>query len=238
MVTPDHPESVSPMDASLADFLERVVPEVNLLFWTPVFTNRGVLDWGWSCREHAWAVTLLLRGLGVDCMVAHGKLEYLLPTRGEKALPVVLDVRNHSFVRIMERGYLDVSIKPRVKLNDTNVLHFPQLHNSELVPKTWGDLELADVRTALSPADPRVVRPRPLARYKVERLEEPGRQMTEEPCAWINSPLTDQLKQHYGRAAYDRAFAYLQALSRGEAQSLQGMPRVDVWNRLCGPRPA
>jgi hypothetical protein len=220
------------MNDAVADFLERVLPEINLLFWTPVFSNKGVLDWGWSCREHAWAMALLLRDQGVDCMVAHGRVEYLLPPRHDQKLPVVLDVRSHSFVRLVEDGYQDFSIKPRVKLNDDNLLQFPQLQNSKLTPATWGDLELADLRTALSPLDLKVVRSKPLARYKVERLEEPGRKMTADPCAWINSPLTDELERCYGRHVYDRALAHLQAFSRGEAPSFRGMRRRDFWDRI------
>lgn len=226
------------MNEATADFLERVVPEVNHLFWTPVFVNKGVLDLGLSCREHAWAAVMLLRDIEVDCMVAHGKLQYLFPPTERDGLPSAVDIRAHTFVRLVRYGYLDVSIKPSVKVQSNILLEFPKLHYSALLPATWGDLEIAEMGKPLRPVDRNVVQPKPLAQYKVERLEQPGRTMNDDPCLWINSPLTDELKLRYGPAAYGRALAHLRSFMRKESRSLQGMKRREAWDHLCGPAPS
>jgi hypothetical protein len=200
------------MTGSLDDFLTRVVPEINHLFWTKVFINQGVnkgmLDWGWSCREHAWAVSLLVGDLDIDSMVAHGKLELLLPPLTSQSQPVVIAVKTHAFVWLTRYGYLDVSMKPKVKVDLESALEFPRLISSRLVPESWGDLEICPIGKALSPLNPAILRPRRLARYKVERLEEPNRRMTQDPCAWINSPLTDKLRHRYGGGAYGAALLH------------------------------
>src|SRR5688572_6667019 len=96
---------------------DRCLTEVHRLLWMEPFHNRGVLDLGWSCRDHAFVVACLLRLTSTSTRLVHGKCMYV---QGPEATspPCAIGqechaVAGHTWLKSSDGKIMDVS--PRLE---------------------------------------------------------------------------------------------------------------------------
>src|SRR5258707_15746135 len=89
---------------------EGFLAEIHHLLWTKKFKNRGKVDPGWQCRDHALIVSTLLKLLGHESSVHHGRLMMSTgPDDYDK--PYGNDVQPHSWNFISDLGIVDLSLR-------------------------------------------------------------------------------------------------------------------------------
>jgi hypothetical protein len=91
-------------------YSEEFVEEIHHLLWQAPFNNKGAMDAGWNCRDHALIVALLLRNFGIPSFVCFGKMMLVTgPNGNERSLGD--SVNPHSWNFIQEADWLDVSVR-------------------------------------------------------------------------------------------------------------------------------
>jgi|GEM_PF-3170234 len=208
--------------------------ELHHLLWVPPFTNRGLRDEGWHCREHALIVGVLALLRGFSAVAIHGKAEFIMgPTGGVHPGSIRQDP--HTWIRIDGVGSCDLSV--RLNTMPPGLL-WPDWQDSYLLGSKFVP---ADSTLYTSLSDPAKhenacalvthqenVR---AAHYLQIRGEQLGVQQIENARKWCNSPLTDRLKKLYPTRSdvYAKAILHLDEILSGAGSSVIQLPQMAAW---------
>ncbi len=220
---------------------DRFRSELHNLFWIEPLKNRGTLDRGWNCREHALVLGTLTALRGWTSHVVHGQAYYVLgPTAQEP--PVGLEVGPHSWLVIDGRGSCDLS--PHLA-HMPGTRAWPEYKESYLFggrfspPKSTmfmstGSLEhwQASYNQATLTEDGR------FAGYLRMRIEPFSSELVTQARNWCDSPLTVRLRKRFPTRSdiYARAILHLDAFLEDKAESLTSLPQLAAWRQMAhGP---
>jgi hypothetical protein len=200
--------------------------EINTALWVPAFDNAGQPDAGWSCRDHAGVVAMLLRCEGMQTFVVNGRAAFF----GSERSTLVLT--SHSWAFALELGVWDLSVKAEYAQNGMRVALSPvaggrvSRHRGGRVHFTNDTAEF----DALLGSDANAMGLR--AVYLDESLDKITTTYVESPAVWINSPLTDRLIARYGRANYAGLVLHLRGIVDGTQMPLASRGQEGMWEAL------
>ncbi len=212
--------------------------ELHHLLWIDPLINKGVRDEGWSCRDHALVVAALAAIRGHAAVAISGSVGFVQGPVGDQR-PVGRNIGPHWWLMIESMGTCDFS---------------PRLIKTRELPE-WGDWQDAfllgsayvpagTIAYAMTPHEPTFqaafaaatnqegVR---TALYLRKAAEPLGLAQFERARDWINSPLTDRLKQRFPlrKDIYLRAVLHLDDFIKGAAASLRGLPQMQAWTQVA-----
>lgn len=210
--------------------------ELHHFLWDEPHVNRGTFDVGWNCRDHAWIVSLLARAAGFrETIVFRGKAIFAAP-RQAATQRFVLTVATHSWVGIPDHGQIDLSVKSECRYDGrVNRLRIGVLFLDRFVGASPAKFVPLPDYTALPRA--------------MDWLETTGRsvgiyalgpeydglqpEIITGAADYINSPLTDWLKQRFDADdAYAALFLHLLTLLKGGRKSYANLARAEAWQRV------
>jgi hypothetical protein len=234
-VTGTHTDLAQPLlDAELVD-------ELHAFLWTEPFFNRATADDGWSPRDHVVVVGRLLRELGADVTIRHGRCMFVQGPRADGAPAIGIGQESSSrvgHVWLAVAGLGDVDLSPR--LTSAQPPWVP-VASPGIVGSAWiAPRETRFTLTAkLRDYDDEIKR----ATSATDQLEAIYLMRTEEPStdeiarsglSWANSRVSQRL---LGRGLpedlYVRFAAHLMGLRAGERRALRDISHNKAWAILA-----
>jgi len=207
--------------------------ELNRLFWIDEFEIRDTFEPGWSCREHAWAMTLLARSVNLPAFIMNGALTHVFPSPDPG---LINNVETHSWVAIegQRQAYFDFSQKPTLRDNRLDTEHpIPKIAYSQPIPAAWGNFVMThDEKSFVSSITAATEAKRPTALYFGNTFDTPFPEIIENACGYINSPLTDQLRESFGDDIYAKGLLHLHEILFSRRKSDRNSSRSEVWARI------
>lgn len=211
--------------------------ELHHLLWVSPFTNRGVRDEGWHCREHALIVGVLALLHGFSAVAIHGKAEFVMgPTGGVP--PGCIRQDPHTWVRIDGVGSCDLSVRLNsmpsglvwADWQDSYLLGSKFVPNDSTFYSALGDRMKHENACALASHQPDAR----AAHYLQIQGEHIGLQQIENSMKWCNSPMTDRLKNMYPTRSdiYAKAILHLDEILCGKGQSVIHIPQMAAWGAI------
>jgi hypothetical protein len=220
-----------------SDFWRRVSTvefqnEINRLFWIDEFQIGELRDLGWSCREHAWAVCLLARTVGIPACIMNGSLTHVVPNGSAR---LINRVGTHSWVAVEGQGLFDFSEKPtlRAPVSDT-ALPVPKIAYTKAIPPSWGSVIMARGQ----PHADRAVYEATNGKHSVgiylgRTVDTPLPDIIENACGYINSPLTDRLKSSFSDDIYAKGLLHLSGVFFGRwSCSGSALSTEELWRKV------
>ena len=213
--------------------------ELHRLFWTDPFYNEGVLDHGWHCREHAWAIALLCRSAALtETIIFHGSAYFFSPWRDGTERTIIWQ-RTHAWVGVPDRGFIDLSVRRTATIEGHSVdMRMEGVYLDLLLPQLRHSIRLcrqrADQQAALDAAQ----KDRRAGAVYVPGDTYDGLlpDIVVNAASWINSPLTDKLRQRGDpNTYYCAALMYLAHIATGG--ECIGSAQQDIWDDLVALRP-
>ena len=124
-------------------FCPRLVNEIHHFLWMKPFKNRGRRDEGWSCRDYAAMVGLLLQLHGIQSTVCTGKMMVMSgPT--EDGRPCGLEANPHSWNLIEGFGHVDLSVRiPRFLFPEWEAWKITRVVGSSVQSEPLANFDLA-----------------------------------------------------------------------------------------------
>lgn len=199
--------------------------ELNGLFWIDDVERESVLDYGWSCREHAWATALLARSAGIEAFVINGQAAHVVRTDLTAGL---LTQHAHSWVMVGGMVF-DFSPKPLARLGAVDVA-VPKIAFSKVMDDGWGAFSMsASEREFARSRAGAAASGNSVALYWAQESDTPLPSMIEDAVGYINSPLTDILKKQFDHSIYAKALLHLDGVLHRRRAPLAGRPLMDQW---------
>jgi hypothetical protein len=210
-----------------------IISELHHLLHIEPFRNEGSLDYGWSCRDHAWTLTLLAKVFGLDAVACHGKLD-LVGRTSRSQQPLVVNVGRHSWTHIAGNGFTDLSLKRQVCAQNgdgDDCLQTSPVVRNRLVGieggRVWTGLGDQEREILLSEAQnaPDI----PSAIYTGETYDEVLSEYVDAAPDLINSPLTDRLKKSFSGEIYAKLVLHLSDRLKGKRSTSEGLSKWAAW---------
>ncbi len=214
---------------------ERFLRELHHLLWIEPHVNRGVLDQGWNCRDHAWVAALLMHAAGRTPLLFHGRATFI-GRRTSEVRGVLVQQHPHSWAGAENLGNVDLSTRATVAI-DGEAFRLPIacVFANKWVPHDRGEVYV--VRNA-----PRYARAinglmqanKTAAIYLLESGESLSPGLLAHADAWINSPLTDRLSAVAANVSglYCSILMHLLHFLTDDVQSLRLQSQVEAWTSL------
>ena len=225
------------MNVDLHD--DSLLSELHHFLWIEPFENKGVFDSGWSCRDHAFVVGCLLRAAGKEVRLAHGKNMCIQGPNGSNA-PIGIgqqahEVTGHTWLKSDTGRIIDLS--PRLDMG---------------LPPAWRPIAFTGIVDGVwQPADQGIVagfttpfQYRQAIAKATHREKENAALYLEQTKAtfsvaivtdaveYINSPLTDRLRQFQDPEIYSKCVLHLRGFIDGARESLVELPQLEAWKRV------
>lgn len=214
--------------------------ELHHFLWTEPCMVGDRIDVGWNCRDHAWTLVFLLRHLGVDSAVVHGRAFFASgPIAKQEAVSYAQTP--HSWVIVKGLGAIDLSIKPDfVCAGDRFSVPIQWVFLNNAAPgkcETQFFNNEAAFRHAIGQLPER--RNRIAAAYLAEGYEQLGREHFEFAARWADSSLARQLTglRADPSGLYAALLAHLAGLLQGQARSLAALSFREAWLLLANRQP-
>ena len=222
---------------SLAALLSQpsFLAEVHHLLWIKPFVNHGVLDYGWSCRDHAMTLGLVASMLGNEVILVTGQATFVQGASGGRS-PRGIEMNPHTWFRAEGSGSYDASWRldsirnmPQWRAWNTHGVfaskvapgaaasYFLTSYPGKYGNVVNGSTHLADTRSAT---------------YLAERIEPLTPELIEHQYTWVNSPLTDRIMPS-GKALYAAAALHLLARLEGSTDDLSPLDSNEAWRTLA-----
>lgn len=220
-----------------------VVDELHALLWSKPLVNKGILDSGWNCRDHAIIVAALhlLSGNSPLPHIAHGANMLILGPNGRNhpsgfGQEIGLGA-GHTWNLSLHGSIYDYSLKipdkrehpqwkeianPLVEDGVCRAISGAEVFMTD-VPKKYQDCIAAG---AWKEKGFRVC-------YLVRHQEEFSPKLLLSPFRWIDSPLSNKMKGRYGETIYVKIVLHLFDLSQGRAKSIVHKTQVGAWNTVA-----
>jgi len=214
-----------------------LVDELHAFLWTEPFSNRGTPDDGWSCRDHIVVVGALLRTLGAEVRIRHGRCMFVQGPGSGGAPPVGIGQEGSSRVGhawLLVPGLGDVDLSPRVAapqppwtgVDSPGIVGSAWIAPRETSFETTTKLReytAAIKRATDAPDELRAV-------YLIQREEPYGADIARTGLSWASSRVSQRLR---GRGLpedlYLRFAAHLLGLRAGRRQPLRGISPNKAW---------
>lgn len=217
--------------------------EIHALLWIHPIVNRGVYDQGWNCRDHALIVAGILAANFIPVQIPHGRVMFVLGPSGSYP-PVgrgqdVNDARTHTWVEVPLIGIIDIS--PNLKTRDQakwRPTNFDGIIASRWIPE--GNCMVRQVASGFE-----YEREIALATHWHEQCSAVywGRdadvfspKLFENAFDYVNSPLTDKLRDSFQQSIYAKVVLHLIDRTRGLGRSLATVSRNKAW-QIINQRP-
>jgi hypothetical protein len=209
--------------------------ELNRSLWLEPFTNRGVFDAGWSCRDHAWVCSLLACANGFEAVVVHGKL-VIVAQSSRTGQRVGYQVLTHSWSAIAAVGFCDLSLKTDFVLPDGDgTLPLGPVVQNNILPQAYGDTYFADNESDGHRAVTESIGygKRVTLVYSGKEYDTLLEEYVTRAVDLINSPLTDQLRVQFDSSIYAKLVLHLDGLIHGSRHPIVARTRDEFWKALA-----
>ena len=214
-----------------------LLDELHAFLWTEPFSNRGTRDDGWSCRDHIVVVGALLRSLGAEVRIRHGRCMFVQGRGSDGAPPVGIGQEGSSplgHAWLLVPGLGDIDLSPRIAAPQRP---WTGIDSPGIVGSSWiapcetsfaTTTNLRDYTTAIERA---TAAPDELRAVYLIQSEEPyGADIARMGLSWANSRVSQRLR---GRGLpedlYLRFAAHLLGLRAGRRQPLRGISPNKAW---------
>lgn len=217
---------------------EKFLRELHHFLWTPAQVIGDAVDAGWSCRDHALVVGILLESFGYKAMLAHGEALFVRGPSG-KSPSVCFTQRPHHWLLVQEVGAMDLSVKPDFASGGEQI-RFPlrTLFANQWHPRGKGRVIFINDAKAFARAEEALPQQRnhATAVYLTKEAEHIHEGHINYSAGWIGSALTGLLEAQYGNpvALYAALMLHLHAFVSGNAPSLADLSFGESWKRLYG----
>lgn len=209
---------------------DRFLREIHHLLWMDPHVNKGTLDVGWNCRDHAWVTGILIGASGHKPVFFHGKATYIL-RRTARSKTRIIQQGLHSWVGTENHGLIDLSIKSKGTI-DGEPYRLPScIFANKWMPSDGGTVNaVRDEATFAREIDMATKGNKATAVYLIKEAELLSANFLLQADAWINSPLTEKLKTLTSDVSelYCSILLHLIHFLRNEAQSLTTMTQSDA----------
>lgn len=218
-----------------------LVDELHAFLWTEPFSNRGTLDDGWSCRDHIVVVGALLRTLGAEVRIRHGRCMFVQGPGSDGAAPVGIGQEATSRLGhawLLVPGIGDVDLSPRVAAAQppwTGVDSPGIVGSAWIAPRETSFATTTSLREYTAAIKRATAAPDELRAVYLTQREEPyGADIAERGLSWANSRVSQRLR---GRGLpedlYLRFAGHLLGLRSGRRQPLRGISPNKAWAILA-----
>jgi len=214
-----------------------LVDELHAFLWTEPFSHRGTPDDGWSCRDHIVVVGALLRTLGADVAIRHGRCMFVQGPGSGGGPPVGIGQEASSRVGhawLLVPGLGDVDLSPRVSAPQPP---WSGVDSPGIVGSVWiaaretsfqTTAKLAEYTAAIERATGATDELR--AVYLIQREEPYGADIARMGLSWANSRVSQRLRARgLPEDLYARFAAHLLGLRAGHRQPLRGISPNKAW---------
>jgi hypothetical protein len=215
--------------------------EIHKLLWIAPLVNKGVPDGGWSCREHALLVSILLRLHALPSAIVFGKAMFVQgPKDNQVPLLRGIDTRQqgmHAWLHIEGLGLLDIS--PNLERFDAWAgIPFDCIVCDRWMPPDSGRIfqcaSLSDYDRQIAEATHANGENRAIY-WEAER-KHLGASIIRDAARFADSPLSNRLKQEHGGDILVKAALHIIDRSSGRGRSLAGVSQSKAW-RIIAERP-
>lgn len=208
--------------------------ELNTALWMDSFLKDGFVDQGWNCRDHAWTTALLACCSGSGGYVIHGEASFIWRGTNE---PVPFRVVQHSWTAIDGIGFVDLSLKPAVRLRSGEDLPLSPVVGNSFLSSGHGTVHITNDENEYRDTINSHLRSMPecgevASLYLAREIDTPLRSYVTDAPAFINSPLTDHLKETYGHAPYAGLVLHLRDVAGGRCQPCGEQGPERIWSRI------
>ena len=227
-----------------------VVDELHAFLWTEPYLHRGTPDDGWSARDHVVVVGALLRALGAEVRIRHGRCMFVQGPGPGGSLPVGIGQEGSARVGhawLLVPGLGDVDLSPRLASPQppwTGVDSPGIVGSAWIAPREASFAttpKLVDYMSAIERATRATDELR--AVYHVQREEPYGDDVAATGLSWASSRVSQRLlARGLPEDLYRRLAAHLLGLRAGHRQPLRGISPNKAWailaadRELAGPR--
>jgi hypothetical protein len=215
-----------------------LVDELHAFLWTEPFSDRGTPDDGWSGRDHVVVVGALLRTLGAEVRIRHGRCMFVRGPGSGGTLPVGIGQEGSARVGhawLLVAGLGDVDLCPRLASPQPP---WPGVDSAGVVGSAWvaaGETsfattpELVEYMAAIERAT--IATDELRAIYHIQREEPYGDDVARMGLSWANSRVSKRLRARgLPEDLYRRFAAHLLGLRAGRRQPLRGISPNKAWS--------
>ena len=210
--------------------------ELHHLLWIDPFENQGTFDTGWSCRDHAFIVGCLLGCVGKKVRLTHGKNMFIQgPDAGRPPVGIGQESTAaglHTWLKSDAGKIIDLS--PRLDLDIPPLWRgtaFTGIVDGQLFPRGHGEVRAFTTRfrydQSIAEATHRQCTTTALYLEQAKTALSPA--VVKEAVDFINSPLTDRLRQLEDIEIYPKCVLHLLGFVGGSYQSLAHLPQHEAW---------
>lgn len=212
-----------------------IVREIRTLCWMEPFVNRGIFDPGWNCRDHAFIVAGLLIAHGIPADFALGKCIFVQGPSGDQP-PIGLgnepaQSTHHAWVFVSSLGIIDISPNLDSRQNMWRPIKFDGVFGSKWTPEGVGRVIIADsfqnYVSILNEATHHVGKVCGI--YWCNETKVLTESLFRSPFKFINSPLTDRLRENFKESIYAKVIYHLLQRIKGESRSLETISKNKAW---------
>jgi hypothetical protein len=214
-----------------------LVDELHAFLWTEPFSDRGTPDDGWSSRDHVVVVGELLRTLGAEVGIRHGRCMFVRGPGSGGRLPVGIGQEGTARVGhawLLVAGLGDVDLSPRLASSQPP---WTGVDSRGIVGSAWiapGETsfattpQLAEYMAAIKRAT--VAADELRAVYHIQREEPYDDDIAGQGLSWANSRVSQRLlARGLPDDLYERFAAHLLGLRAGQRQPLRGISPNKAW---------
>jgi len=214
-----------------------LVDELHAFLWTEPFSNRGTPDDGWSSRDHIVVVGALLRTLGAEVRIRHGRCMFVQGPGSGGAPPVGIGQEGSSRAGhgwLLVPGLGDVDLSPRVAASQppwTGVDSPGIVGSVWMAPRETSFATTSNLREYTAAIEDATGAPDELrAVYLIQREEPYGADIARIGLSWANSRVSQRLRARgLAEDLYLRFAAHLLGLRAGRRQALRGISPNKAW---------
>lgn len=214
----------------------RIIDEIHTFLWMKPLTNKGIIDAGWNCRDHALVLGALFAAQGRSPVIAHGRNMLVCgPSKGNPPIGIGQELgygAGHTWLDV--EGITDISIKPPNAPQTKKLMAITILAGVCRTPvglKVINCLSEADYQNAIG------VGSHEKDQLRVVYLEQKREPFTfsilQNPFPWVYSPLSERLRQEYPPGIYANLVMHLLTRLERGGRSLADRSLASAWKAVA-----
>jgi len=214
---------------------DKFLREIHHLLWIDPFLNGEALDYGWSCRDHAWASACLIRLAGHEPVILRGSAVFFRRASASEPL-MVLSQKTHAWCAVDGLGSIDLSVQDTATYNGQTIeLPARCIYANKWVPEGRGTVAVLSQPSDFTEAANYFARAnRTAAVYEIKDGESLSPNFLIQADRWSHSPLTDRIRDRGcdPSAFYCSVIEHLLNVLRGGARSLADLDQPSAHSSL------